>query len=57
MNDLLKKSIDMVGSEDTLAIAERRPGGPSPTRPGPGGGVGGTGGRFRMIAYLDMQSE
>lgn len=57
MNDLLKKSIEMVESEDSHAMAERRAGRPSPVRPGPGGGVGGTGGRFRMIAYLDMQSE
>lgn len=57
MNDLLKKSIEMVESEDSHAMAERRAGRPSPVRPGPGGGVGGTGGRFRMIAYLDMLSE
>lgn len=57
MDELLRKSIDLVEAEDTQAIAQRRPGGPSPTRPGPGGGVGGSGGRFRMIAYLDMQTQ
>jgi hypothetical protein len=54
MNELLKKSIAQVETEDTQAIAQRR-GGASPSRPG--GGIGGTGGRFRMIAYLDLQDE
>lgn len=55
MNELLKKSVALVEAEDTQAIAQRRGGGATPTRPG--GGIGGTGGRFRMIAYLDMQDE